>query len=147
MYVANRTSPGFSVQAESKPSSLYLNRPFSGAVRLRLVKPISNRSLPGEIVTPVGGAACNASGFCRTPSNEMDSMITGGALVLSLSESGLTDATPLIVGNQSLPSVARHAAGWKPELHSPEGKPSASPKERNNAVLLFPAEISLRSFF
>src|SRR6266850_3872923 len=104
-------SPGFSVQVESKPWSLNLNRPLRGAVRLRLVKPISNRSLPGEIVTAVGGGACKASGFCRTPSNRMDSMMTGGALVLSLSEAGLSEATPRMVGNQSLPSVVRHAAG------------------------------------
>src|SRR4051794_35589639 len=101
MYVANRTSPGFSIHVESKPSSLYLKRPLRGAERLRLVKPISKRSLSGEIVMAVGGGACKASEFCGTLSNRTDSMMTGGELVLSLSEAGLTDAMPAMVGNQS----------------------------------------------
>src|SRR5947207_10448804 len=112
-------SPDFSVQLESKPSSLYLNRPLRGAVRLRLAKRISNRSLPGEIVTAVGGGACKASEFCGTPSSRMDSMMTGGGFVLSVSEAGLTEATPPMVGHPRVRSEAWDAPGSKP-LHSLE---------------------------
>ena len=58
------------------------------------------------------------------PATSTDSMTTGGGLVLRWIWPGLTDTTPATVGNQSVPSGVRHAAGCEPKVHSVEGKPS-----------------------
>src|SRR5882672_11364814 len=76
-----------------------------------------------------------------------DSIKTGGELVLGLSCAGLTDASPLVVENQSVPSAPRHAPGWQPEVHSLAGNPSACPYERKTTGFVEPEAGPARSLF
>src|ERR1019366_3031828 len=114
-------SPPASVGFLSRPSSWYLNRTAScarfGAEKFRLVKWISNCSFCGVNVTLSGQVELNGLFFCGTPSTSTDSMTTGGGLLFGFKSAGLTETNPSVVGNQSLPSCARIAAGCTPAEH------------------------------
>src|ERR1700722_13983986 len=62
------------------------------------------------------------------PSVRICSMAVSGGTGLPNPEPGWTEATPLRVLNQRLPSTERQAAGWPPLLDSEILRPSAVPK-------------------
>src|SRR5689334_217330 len=84
---------------------------------------------------------------CGCSSTNTDSITTGGGLVFRRSSAGFTVARPLMVGNQSFPSLLRQAAGCEPEVHSTVGKPSGLPKARAWIQLVSPSAQSFKSFF